>query len=134
MAKKKSNAGKFFLGAAIGAALGVLFAPKSGKETRAALKKKANELLEKAREIDVKEVRESIEEKVVELVDEMKSLDKEKVLKIAKKKAADLKKKADELVAYTKKKATPIVEEAAESLREKAIEEKKKVLDKLESK
>ncbi len=134
MAKKKSNAGKFFLGAAIGAALGVLFAPKSGKETRAALKKKANELLEKAREIDVKEVRESIEEKVVELVDEMKSLDKEKVLKIAKKKAADLKKKADELVAYTKKKATPIVEEAAESLREKAIDATKKVLDKLESK
>ena len=28
---KKSNAGKFVLGAAVGAALGVLFAPKSGK-------------------------------------------------------------------------------------------------------
>ncbi len=54
MAKKKSSAGKFFLGAAIGAALGVLFAPKSGKETRAALKKKASELIEKAKQIDVK--------------------------------------------------------------------------------
>lgn len=134
MAKKKSNAGKFFLGAAVGAALGVLFAPKSGKETRAALKKKANELLDKAKEIDVKEVRDTIEEKVSDLVEEMKSLDKEKVVKIAKKKAADLKKHAEELVVYTKKKATPIVEEAAEALRDKAIDATKKVLDKLESK
>ncbi len=134
MAKKKSNAGKFFLGAAVGAALGVLFAPKSGKEARAALKKKANELIEKAKEIDVKEVRDTIEEKVSDIVEEMKSLDKEKVVKIAKKKAADLKKHAEELVAYTKKKATPIVEEAAEALRDKAIDATKKVLDKLESK
>lgn len=134
MAKKKSNAGKFFLGAAVGAALGVLFAPKSGKETRAALKKKANELIEKAKEIDVKEVRDTIEEKVSNIIEEMKDLDKEKVVKIAKKKAADLKKHAEELVAYTKKKATPIVEEAAEALRDKAIDATKKVLNKLESK
>ena len=38
---KKSNAGKFVLGAAVGAALGLLFAPKSGKETRRAIKEKA---------------------------------------------------------------------------------------------
>ncbi len=134
MAKKKSSAGKFFLGAAIGAALGVLFAPKSGKETRAALKKKAEELIEKAKEIDVLEVRDTISEKTAALIEEIKDLDKEKVLKIAKKKAEDLKKHAGELVEYTKKKATPIVEDAAEALREKAIEATKKVLDKLESK
>lgn len=131
---KKSNKGKFLLGAAVGAALGVLFAPKSGKETRAVLKKKANELIVKAKEIDVKEVRDTIEEKVSDIVEEMKSLDKEKVAKIAKKKASDLKKHAEELVAYTKKKATPIVEEAAEALRDKAIDATKKVLEKLESK
>ena len=95
MAKKKSNVGKFVLGAALGATLGVLFAPKSGKETRKALKKKANELIEKAKEIDVKEVRETIEDKVSEIVEELKELDSEKVAKIANKKAADLKKKAD---------------------------------------
>ena len=108
MAKKKSNAGKFILGAAVGAALGILFAPKSGKETRAALKKKAGELIEKAKEIDVKEVRDEIEDKVSSIIEEMKDLDK--------------------------KKATPVVEEAAEALREKAIDATKKVLEKLESK
>lgn len=131
---KKNNAGKFVLGAAIGAALGVLFAPKSGKETRKELKNKANDLIEKAKEIDVKEVRDTIEEKVALITEELKDLDKEKVVKIAQKKATELKKHAEELVTYTKKKATPIVEEAAEALRQKAIEGTKKVLDKLENK
>lgn len=131
---KKSNVGKFFLGAALGATLGVLFAPKSGKETRSDLIKKTKELTDKAKEIDVKEVRDTINEKVVFLLEELKDLDKEKTLKIAKKKAEDLKKHATELVDYTKKKATPIVVEAAEGLKAKAIEATKKVLDKLESK
>ena len=70
--KKHSGAGKFVLGAAIGATLGVLFAPKSGRETRAAIKRRASELLESAKEIDVKEVREAIEDKVMNLLDELK--------------------------------------------------------------
>ena len=34
MSKKKSNFGKFVLGFGIGAGIGILFAPKSGEETR----------------------------------------------------------------------------------------------------
>ena len=49
-----ANGGKFFLGAAIGAAVGVvtgiLTAPKSGKETRADIKKKAGEVKDVAGE------------------------------------------------------------------------------------
>lgn len=134
MKKKNNNKSKFILGALFGAVAGILFAPKSGKETRKILKIKAEDLINKAKEIDVIEVRDTITSKTQEIIDEIKELDKEKVLKIAKKKAEELKKHAADLVLYAKEKATPVVEDAAESLRRKAIETTEKVLEKLESK
>lgn len=130
---KKSGVGKFVLGASIGAALGVLFAPKSGRETRREIKLKAGDLLDKAKELDAVEVKDAIEDKVMDIIDELKDLDKEKAILIAKKKAKELKKHAEELANYAKEKATPVVEEAADALREKAIEATKKILDKLET-
>ena len=44
---KKKGCGKFVLGAALGAGLGVLFAPKAGSETRKELKAKIDDLLAK---------------------------------------------------------------------------------------
>jgi gas vesicle protein len=41
----------FILGAVAGVAVGFLYAPKAGKETRAILKEKAGELKEKASEM-----------------------------------------------------------------------------------
>ena len=41
----------FILGAIAGVAVGFLYAPKAGKETRALLKDKAGELKEKATEV-----------------------------------------------------------------------------------
>ena len=38
---KKFGIGKFIAGAAVGAGLGILFAPKKGEDTRKVLKKKA---------------------------------------------------------------------------------------------
>lgn len=38
------------VGAAIGATLGILFAPKPGRETRAQIKEKAVEIMEKAKD------------------------------------------------------------------------------------
>ena len=44
----------FLVGAIAGMAIGILYAPKPGKETRAMLKEKADELKEKASEVSEK--------------------------------------------------------------------------------
>ena len=131
--EKKSGFGKFLAGAAIGAGLGVLFAPKSGKETRKDLKEMFDELVRKAKDIDIDEVRENIENKVEEIKAELADLDKEKVLKIAKKKAQEIGQKANDLVEYAKEKGTPVLESLASSARNKAIDVTKEVLNRLET-
>ena len=47
---KKGGIGTFVAGAALGVGLGLLFAPKSGAETRKELKEKMDELLQKIKE------------------------------------------------------------------------------------
>ncbi len=132
--EKHSGIGKFMVGAALGAGLGVLFAPKKGSETRAELKAKIDELISQAKEIDVEEAKAEFLNKVDDLKAELADLDKEKVLEIAKKKAADLKERAQELVDYSIDKGTPILRDAAEEVRQKAVEVTKEVLKKLEKK
>ena len=134
MSKKKGGIFKFLAGIGIGAAAGVLFAPKSGSETRKELKVKFDELLEKMKDVDAEDVKELVETKVEEIKEALAELDKEKVLNVAKKKAKEIKEMADELVDYAVKKGTPVIEKTANAAREKAIEVTKEVLAKLEDK
>ncbi len=130
---KKSGLGKFIAGAAVGAGLGILFAPKKGSETRAILKEKIEDLVDKIKDIDAADIKHEFDKKIKDIKKELADLDKEKVLEIAKEKAEDLKEKAQDLVDLAVEKGTPVLKKAAMEVREKAIDVTKEVLKKLEN-
>ena len=133
MANNKKGLGKFLVGLGIGAGITALFTTKKGKVIREELMAKIEELMIKAKDIDVKEVGEEFLKKVEEIKNEIEDLDKEKVIKIAKKKSEQLKEKTEELISLAKEKGTPILENVASEVKEKTILVIKDVLNKLEN-
>ena len=129
----KKGIGSLLAGLGIGVGLGVLFAPKSGEVTRKELAEKASDLVKKIRETDYNEVKDNLVLKVQNLQDELADLDKEKVAEIARIKAEDIKKKADEIYKEAVKKGKPVVEKAAKDLKDKTVVFLKGVIDKLET-
>ena len=75
---RKGGLGKLIAGIGIGAGLGLLLAPKSGEETRKALKKKINEFVDEAKKVDMNEVKDEFLNKVDQIKLELEDLDKEK--------------------------------------------------------
>lgn len=128
---KKSKVG-FLGGALVGLGLGMLFAPKSGEETRKELAKNLSNLWDKVRGMDANEIKDKLESKLKEVETGIKDLDKEKVLNVAKEKAGILKDKCEELVQMAKDAGTPVVENAALKLKKNLASVTKEVLNKLE--
>lgn len=130
---KKSGLGKFVVGAAIGAGLGVLFAPKKGTETRRELKNKIDELVAQIKKIDLEEVKAEFDAKVNEIKMDLVDLDKEKALDIAKEIGNNAKAKAQELVDLAVEKGTPVLKKTAEDLLQNVIKVSKETIKKLEA-
>ncbi|MDD6323668.1 MAG: YtxH domain-containing protein [Bacilli bacterium] len=130
--KKNKGMGKFILGAAAGATLGLLFAPKKGTQTREDLKKMLDDFVTKIKNIDAEDVKQIVSEKIEEIKEGIATLDKETVLDEAKKQAKKLQDAAEELVDYTIEKGTPVVEKSANAIKKKVIEASKQVIEKLE--
>ncbi len=128
------NLGKLLAGMGIGVGLGLLFAPEKGEKTRQALKNKLEDLYNKAKSIDANDVKSKIEKQIKDIKSELEDLDKEKALKIAKDKGKIIVKKSEELYELAKKKGTPILEDAADQVRQSAIDVLNSITAKLEKK
>ena len=128
----KSGVGTFVTGVAVGATLGILFAPKKGSETRADLKELLDEIIAKIKDLDAQEIKDAMSNKIAEIKQSLSELDKEKVLEIAKEKGAQLKVKCEELITFAKEKGIPAVEKTARELKDKAVTVTKEVVNKLE--
>ena len=129
--ERRFGLGKIVLGAAVGAGLGVLFAPKKGEETRKELKAKLDEIVAQAKKIDIQEVKNEFNKKVEEIKMELVDLDKEKALEIAKEKGDALKTKAQELVDLAVEKGTPVLKKTANDILENVIKVSKETQKKL---
>lgn len=130
---KKKGLGKFFAGALLGAGLGLLFAPTKGSETREALKKKIDELLNQLKDMDSEEIKNDFNKRIQDIKIELVDLDKEKVSAFAKEKGNQLKEKAQDLVELAKEKGTPAIRKSAEAVLESVISVSNDVLKKLEN-
>ena len=129
---KKSGLGKFALGAGIGAAIALLFAPKKGSDLRRDIKKKIDAFMADVENLTIADIKEEFANKVEEIKKGIDELDRETVVKAAKKKGEELKEKTAELVNLAKEKGTPVLEGIAEDLREKTVSVAKEVIEKLE--
>lgn len=129
---EKKGTGKLLLGIAVGAGLGVLFAPKKGKDTRKLLKDKMSDLVSSTKELSVSDISSMIEDKIQEIRADLNDLDKEKVLKIAKEKSLIIKDKLEDLVNLAVKTTTPVLKDKAIDVRDKTLVVMDDMIKKLE--
>lgn len=119
---KKSKLGALVAGIGIGAAAGLLLAPKSGEETRKDIQKKAKQIGKKVKDIDLNQVKEDLVKEFDKFKNEMKDMDKEKAMKLAKEQGTKLLDKCENLITMAKEKSAPMIEKTGKDIKKKLSE------------
>lgn len=119
---KKGKIGALIAGIGIGAAAGMLLAPKSGEETRKDIKNQAKKLGKKVKDIDLNEVKENLVRDFDKFKNEMKDMDKEKAMKLAKEQGTKLLNSCEDLINAAKEKSVPMIEKTAKDIKKKLSE------------
>ena len=119
---KKSKLGALVAGIGIGAAAGMLLAPKSGEETRKDIQKKAKQIGKKVKDIDLNQVKEDLVKEFDKFKNEMKDMDKEKAMKLAKEQGTKLLDKCEDLINMAKEKSAPMIEKTGKDIKKKLSE------------
>lgn len=119
---KKSKLGALVAGIGIGAAAGMLLAPKSGEETRKDIQKKAKQIGKKVKDIDLNQVKEDLVKEFDKFKNEMKDMDKDKAMKLAKEQGTKLLAKCEDLITMAKEKSAPMIEKTGKDIKKKLSE------------
>ena len=119
---KQSKLGALVAGIGIGAAAGLLLAPKSGEETRKDIQKKAKQIGKKVKDIDLNQVKEDLVKEFDKFKNEMKDMDKEKAMKFAKEQGTKLLDKCEDLITMAKEKSAPMIEKTGKDIKKKLSE------------
>ena len=119
---KKSKLGALVAGIGIGAAAGLLLAPKSGEETRKDIQKKAKQIGKKVKDIDLNQVKEDLVKEFDKFKNEMKDMDKEKAMKLAIEQGTKLLAKCEDLITMAKEKSAPMIEKTGKDIKKKLSE------------
>lgn len=119
---KKSKIGALIAGIGIGAAAGMLLAPKSGEETRNDIKDKAKKATKKVKDIDLNQLKDDLVKEFDKFKNEIKDMDKEKAMKLAKDKGTKLLNSCENLINEAKEKSSPMIEKTAKDIKKKLSE------------
>lgn len=130
MSKKRFR--NFLCGFAIGTGIGILFAPKSGRETRKELKESLDKLVASIKDLDKEEIKDILILKITDIKTSLEELDKETILENAKDLVKKIKIKLGELKILVVNNTTPYVEACNEKFRESTINLLNKMVARLE--
>ena len=129
---KKTTIEKIGLGAALGMGAGLLLAPKSGKEIRKDIGKKAEEITCKMKKNNknTSMMKKSIETKIKDIQKQIKDLDKEKVLEEAEKKIKKISESIEDLAEEGKENSN--FSNIIDDLKDTMVDASKKLVAKLQ--